>query len=768
MATLVQKKKFLSSEYKKNPSPTLKKVLELFTYLNEYELSKTDRKEVLSKIDTAFEKVKAKSLPPKQKVFKKEPKGAKSLTQILKEFKAKFGKDKFRQATKDTRDLVKDIERPAIKTGKRIVSKRGYTTNQYGRFKNRVGTTYYETRSNRIDINQPSKTRYPKLAKGGETTMPIQVVIDGDFDEPKYFKTFSLAKLYVMKNYKKHDLEIIDHYGDSIFVEKGSTQEDLDFLFSDEKFAKGGKTLKYQLPSDEEVQKMSHEELKREVAKFMEANEMHFDSDRFKSGGQTKKVKYKLPSKRQVEKMSHEELKREVAKFMEANDMHFDSDRFKDGGDVKKKSIAVGDIVRVGSKTQAEVLDIINDTAVVQRQDGKIMSKPLSQIHPMKLEYDVMYSDRYAKGGLVEGDMRIYVADLKDYNDGKLVGKWIDLSNFSSGEEVMEEITKFLDEQTKKDKHGEVHEEYAIHDIDGVPRGMYHESMSEQDFDNIYDALEVADEKNIPIQVLLQAQSDLGYDDLEEISEMYETSVGVSMGNEWRDFAHEYVAELGMSNIANKNWYFDFESYGADVRSDYDEEELIENGWEDYDDEQLGEEVVEMSGGIDSLGEETIDSYFDYERFGRDLEHDFISIRHDGRVYFFRRNYAQGGTLAGDLQTDNIGFAKGGEVAKSNKQMVLSKAKEVKHHADELQHALKNEKDIEAWVVSKVQRASTDLSDVTHYLDGKSEYGDGGTLAGSLDVDNVGFGIKRANGGMMDYTEAERKQSLKNNGKLKL
>ena len=84
---------------------------------------------------------------------------------------------------------------------------------------------------------RPSK----KYAKGGETTIPIQVIIDGDWDEPKFFKTMSLAKKYVMENTQKHDFEILDSYGDSIFVEKGSSKQDFDFLFSESKFAKGGK-----------------------------------------------------------------------------------------------------------------------------------------------------------------------------------------------------------------------------------------------------------------------------------------------------------------------------------------------------------------------------------------------------------------------------------------------------------------------------------------------------------------------------------------------
>jgi hypothetical protein len=50
--------------------------------------------------------------------------------------------------------------------------------------------------------------------------------------------------------------------------------------------------------------------------------------------------------------------------------------------------------------------------------------------------------------------------------------------------------------------------------------------------------------------------------------------------------------------------------------------------------------------------------------------------------------------------------------------MLLSQAKEVMHHAEELMQVAKPDMDIEAWVVAKAERATTDLSDITHYLDG--------------------------------------------------
>ena len=66
-------------------------------------------------------------------------------------------------------------------------------------------------------------------------------------------------------------------------------------------------------------------------------------------------------------------------------------------------------------------------------------------------------------------------------------------------------------------------------------------------------------------------------------------------------------------------------------------------------------------------------------------------------------------------------YAEGGisdkEVAESNAEMVLSQIKAVKHHAQELSNVVSKNSDIEAWVVAKIERASTDLSDITHYLE---------------------------------------------------
>lgn len=84
-------------------------------------------------------------------------------------------------------------------------------------------------------------------------------------------------------------------------------------------------------------------------------------------------------------------------------------------------------------------------------------------------------------------------------------------------------------------------------------------------------------------------------------------------------------------------------------------------------------------------------------------------------------------------------YKKGGWVENENKEMLQNQATEVKHHSDELSNALKNTDHVEAWVVGKMERATTDLSDVTHYLDGESK-----KMAKGGSVDKYSFEVDSA------------------------
>ncbi len=66
-------------------------------------------------------------------------------------------------------------------------------------------------------------------------------------------------------------------------------------------------------------------------------------------------------------------------------------------------------------------------------------------------------------------DIRIYVADLAAYNNGKLHGVWVNVCN--ALDDILAEVHAMLDDSPE-----ELAEEYAIHDyegFDGYPVGEY-------------------------------------------------------------------------------------------------------------------------------------------------------------------------------------------------------------------------------------------------------------------------------------------------------
>ena len=168
--------------------------------------------------------------------------------------------------------------------------------------------------------------------------------------------------------------------------------------------------------------------------------------------------------------------------------------------------------------------------------------------------------------------------------------------------------------------------------------------------------------------------------------------------------------------------------------------DVNENGKLDAEDFKMLRKQRMAEGGYMAKGGELTNKYYDvsFTQYGDkkkarmfvNSENDVFSIlrgvpkkeieissikEKDG---YFKKGYI-------DYYEDGGMMAEGGvtekEVVDSNAQMVLSQIKAVKHHADELSQVVSRNSDIEAWVVAKIERASTDLSDITHYLDGQHE-----------------------------------------------
>jgi hypothetical protein len=93
-------------------------------------------------------------------------------------------------------------------------------------------------------------------------------------------------------------------------------------------------------------------------------------------------------------------------------------------------------------------------------------------------------------------------------------------------------------------------------------------------------------------------------------------------------------------------------------------------------------------------------------------------------------------------------MAHGGSVEQGNIDMIKNQVVQVEHHANELKQTLKSNPQVDAWVVAKMDRATSNLSDITHYLEGEqNSFADGGYMAegGELtrgEIDNQIEGLK--------------------------
>lgn len=85
----------------------------------------------------------------------------------------------------------------------------------------------------------------------------------------------------------------------------------------------------------------------------------------------------------------------------------------------------------------------------------------------------------------------------------------------------------------------------------------------------------------------------------------------------------------------------------------------------------------------------------------------------------------------------------GGSIDHESVEMLQIQSKEAKHHAEELSNALKGKTEVEPWVIAKMERATTDLSDITHYLDGqKYDTGGGVEKLNNLEIELYWKGLK--------------------------
>ena len=90
-------------------------------------------------------------------------------------------------------------------------------------------------------------------------------------------------------------------------------------------------------------------------------------------------------------------------------------------------------------------------------------------------------------------------------------------------------------------------------------------------------------------------------------------------------------------------------------------------------------------------------------------------------------------------------YANGGGIYEGNENalMVMNNNKQIKHHTQELGQAVNKDSEVPAWVVAKVNRSASDLSDATHYMDGVNSYAQGGGVGEKITIETVEFKLGR-------------------------
>lgn len=327
----------------------------------------------------------------------------------------------------------------------------------------------------------------------------------------------------------------------------------------------------------------------------------------------------------------------------------------------------------------------------------------------------------FKDGGSISSDNtpKVYIADLAAYNEGKLVGEWLDLSEFGSGEEVMEKISELLKQWSEE--AGEEREEYSVHDMENFPKQMYSEGMGESSFQKVIDYWEAINGTDYPMEVVEEFASLTGEDVVDAANKMKDAYYGKF--DDVEDFAREYVDSVGgIEGVSNPEQYIDISETDkriiaseeadnrvddmsdddilkqADLKGIYDnfieradelgeDEELDDDdrirtlesefGYSDSDEileeakESVREEIssewekglrdpynflVEEQGIYDASSIMKANFImFDYKRFGKDLEQYYYVIEHDGEVYVFSQNYRKGGSLS---STRTLGVSK--------------------------------------------------------------------------------------------------------------
>lgn len=294
-----------------------------------------------------------------------------------------------------------------------------------------------------------------------------------------------------------------------------------------------------------------------------------------------------------------------------------------------------------------KILDANNLEEDTIKQDGKWVNKGKEGTHGKfrtKKAADAQRKAMFANGyseqlteALEAPYFKAFITNLGKYNEGELVGDWVE---FPIDEDDFTQVLESIG-IGDADDFGAPYEEWFVSDyecnlpgFDWQELGEYPSYESLQEYGELVNSIDDLEAVSNALEVTGNLQDAI--DGIDNGSIMFYRGV-----NDNSDLGYMWVDEVygGAENLDKETLerYFDYEQLGRDLSFDSyegDEGEDISAGeyWcgdENASDAEIGEAFVEAVG-IDGVSD--ISSYFDYEQFGRDLSFDGFTFTSDGCV----------------------------------------------------------------------------------------------------------------------------------------
>lgn len=153
----------------------------------------------------------------------------------------------------------------------------------------------------------------------------------------------------------------------------------------------------------------------------------------------------------------------------------------------------------------------------------------------------------------------IYVGTYHKYNSGSLYGMWVDVASFDTYEDYIDFLHRLHSDEADP--------EFMAQDYENFPKQWYSESgIVDRDwFEKIKEYAELQQNEAIKAYIDYYGidPDEFNMDDFEDAYEGEYSSE--------EDFAEYLVDEIGMENIQNKDYYFDYDKFARDLFiTDYD------------------------------------------------------------------------------------------------------------------------------------------------------------------------------------------------------